>query len=203
MRTYERGNGNGQAKPNVSATGDVLTGGQAGEGFAEALIAYAKGLAQGVAREAVLGGTAESGEHGSIEVGGGGRGATCMLLDGDDGHVPVGLGAEQSESDWFARAGGAVFGGEPELLSLTADGEGGVDPGEEVSRAAQALATGMAAVLAGMVDDHEGEVVGSLEFAQVAEDGGDVLGLVLVDAVQSHEGIEHKESRRMMAHGFV
>lgn len=67
VRVYERGKGNGEAQPNASATGDVLTGGQAGEGFAEALIAYANDLAQGVVREAVLGGTAESSEYGSIE----------------------------------------------------------------------------------------------------------------------------------------
>ncbi len=143
-------------------------------------------------------------EDGGVDIGGGGwvvvspcgspaTMARCMSRRCRRGRGSTGSGAR----------GGTVLGGEQELLAVTAQGEGGIDPGEEVSGAAQALAAGGAAVLAGVVDDHDGEVVGALQLAQVAEDGGDVAGLVLVDAVESHEGVEQEQARGMAADGLV
>jgi len=58
---------------------------------------------------------------------------------------------------------------------VTLQGERGIDPGEEVTGAAQALAAGGgAAVFSGVVDDGDGEIVLTLELSEVAKDGGDV-----------------------------
>jgi hypothetical protein len=43
------------------------------------------------------------------------------------------------------------------------------------------------------VDDHNGDVVGGLQLAQVAEDGGHMPRIVLVDAMQTPEGVEHEQ----------
>ena len=59
-----------------------------------------------------------------------------------------------------------------------------------------------AAVLARVVDDDDGEVVGALQLAQVAEQGGHLAGLVLVDAMQAHEGIEQEQARGLAPHGL-
>jgi hypothetical protein len=55
-----------------------------------------------------------------------------MRLDRDDGQVHVTICADQSESHGLGRAGGAVFRREEELLAVTAQGQGGVDPGEDL-----------------------------------------------------------------------
>src|SRR3972149_5106695 len=60
----------------------------------------------------------------------------------------------------------------------------------------RALAAGHgAAVLAGVVDDGDGEVVGALQLAQVAEDRGDIAGLIFVDAMEPDEGVEQEQGR--------
>ena len=56
--------------------------------------------------------------------------------------------------------------GEHELLALTVQRESGINPCEEIPRAAQVLAAASsAAVLARVVDDGDGEVVSALQFA--------------------------------------
>jgi hypothetical protein len=90
-----------------------------------------------------------------------------------------------------------VLDGEGEVALLTSQVEVGVTPGVEVPGAAETLAglPAGAAVLAGVVDDEDGDVEVALERAEIAEEGGDLPSVVLVDAVEADEGIEHEQAR--------
>src|SRR3972149_1955609 len=55
---------------------------------------------------------------------------------------------------------------------------------------------------AGVVDDGDGEVVGALQLAQVAEERGDIAGLVLVDAMEADEGVEQEQARGLALHSL-
>jgi hypothetical protein len=94
---------------------------------------------------------------------------------GDEGEVHVAVGSDEGEGRRLRSGGGAVLDGEKELLAVTLQGKSGIDPCEEVRGAAQTLsAGGGAAVLAGVVDDDDGEVELPLELTEVAENGGNV-----------------------------
>jgi hypothetical protein len=54
-----------------------------------------------------------------------------------------------------------------------------------------------------MVDDHDREAVGALQLAKVAEYGGHVARLVLIDAVESYEGVEQEQAWGVTAHGLL
>jgi len=60
-----------------------------------------------------------------------------------------------------------------------------------------------AAILACMMHDEDGDVVLALQRAEVAEQCRDFSSIVLVDAVQAHEGIEDEEARRVAAYGVA
>jgi hypothetical protein len=92
---------------------------------------------------------------------------------------------------------------EEELSAMASDEQEGVGPGEEVARAAEALPRVTGAVLAGVVDDEHGDVVGPLQLAQVAKERGDLPGVVLVDAVQPDERVEDEEPRRVARYGVT
>lgn len=55
-------------------------------------------------------------------------------------------------------------------------------------------------MFSGVVDDGDGEVVGSLQVAQIAEYGSYIGGLVFVDAVEAHERIEQEQARCVSPH---
>jgi hypothetical protein len=117
-------------------SGNVARGHQAREGIAEALVAHAEARAQGRTREARRG-VVQRGEDRGVEVGGGRRGGVGTLpLASDDGQVQVALGADEGERDRLGRRSGAVLDGEHQVLAVAAQGEGGIDPGEEVAGAA-------------------------------------------------------------------
>src|SRR3972149_4077048 len=59
-----------------------------------------------------------------------------------EGQVQVALGADEGERDRLGGPGGAVLDGEHELLAVTAQREGGIDPGEEGAGAAPGPAAG-------------------------------------------------------------
>ncbi|HSO37887.1 MAG TPA: hypothetical protein VLT33_35410, partial [Labilithrix sp.] len=50
-----------------------------------------------------------------------------------------------------------------------------------------------------MMHDEDGDVVLALQRAEVAEQRGDLSGVVLVDAMKAHEGIENQKARRVPA----
>lgn len=70
----------------------------------------------------------------------------------------------------------------------------------EIAGAAEALtgSTG-GSVLARVMDDDDRDIKRkrALEIAEVAEYGGDLTGIVLVDAVQTHKRIEDQEARHV------
>ena len=94
---------------------------------------------------------------------------------------------------------------EEKSVFLATDVEVGVSPGVEVAASAKRLAglRASAAIFACMMHDENGDVVLALQRAEVAKQRGDLAGVVLVDAVQAHEGIEHEETRRVAANGVA
>jgi hypothetical protein len=54
-----------------------------------------------------------------------------------------------------------------------------------------------------VVDESHGRVVASLQVAERCEDRHDFAGGVLVDAMQTHEGIEHEEPGLQALDGVV
>ena len=86
---------------------------------------------------------------------------------------------------------------EGELQGVGAAGEVGiaVTPGVEIARSAKSLALGTPAVLADVVDEDDGEVVVSLQQAQVTEEAGHVARGVFIPTVEPDEGIEDEEPR--------
>jgi hypothetical protein len=52
----------------------------------------------------------------------------------------------------------------------------------------------MTGALLCVVDDEDGEIMSSLQLAQVGEQGGDFAAGVLVDAMQTHERIQHQQA---------
>jgi len=73
-----------------------------------------------MAWEAILAGSIQSSEDGSVDVGGGRRSViVAARLVRDDGQVHVPVGADQGEGDGLGRPRGAVFCGEQELLPVS------------------------------------------------------------------------------------
>lgn len=95
--------------------------------------------------------------------------------------------------------------GEDERVLLSADVEVGVTPRVEVATAAESESRLRArrAVLAGVMDDEDGDVELPLKGAEIAEESGDLAGVVLVDAVESNEGIEDEEAGSATADGIA
>lgn len=111
-------------------------------------------------------------------------------------HVVIGTESEP-ERVWGGCA--AMLDGEQELALVASHVEQRVGPGEEVARAAQAVAGLPAgAVLAGVVHDEDGEIVGPGKLAQIAEQRRDLSGVVLVDAMKPHERIEDEQPRSIL-----
>ena len=78
-----------------------------------------------------------------------------------------------------------------------ADVESAVGPGVEVAGAAEAL-SGLCtrgAVLSSVMDDEDGDVVFPLKLAEKSEQGGDLRGAVLVDAMEADERVEDEQAR--------
>ncbi len=193
------GNGNG---PSVAGADDGACVGEAHECVAESLVADAELGAELRTTE----GTpcaAQSVEHEGLEIA-----RHVVVLGGrvarDDGEVDIGIVAgDELEAQRIRSSGGAVLDGEDERVLLPADVEVGVAPGVKVTAAAErepGLCAG-ATVFACMMHDEDGDVVLALQGAEIPEQRGDLTGVVLVDAVQSDEGIEDEQARRIAADG--
>ena len=144
----------------------------------------------------------ESGEDIVVE-GAGGIAWRDGIDDGEVG-VEVGLGRAEAQGGGVRIRSGAVLGGEGEGVTLAAEEEAGIGPGVEVAGAAEVLAGGAGAtVLAGVVNDGDGDVKGSLEVAEVGEQGRDIAGEVFIDAVESDEGVEEEEAGAQVGKGVA
>lgn len=106
--------------------------------------------------------------------------------------------ADSERLDWPVEA---VLQGELQGVGTAGEVGVAVTPGVEIARPAESLALRATAVLADVVDEDDGEVVVSLQQAQVAEQAGHVGGAVLVPPVQPDEGIEEQEARGDLGEG--
>ncbi len=167
---------------------------ESGERIAESFVAYAELGAQVSARQRPSCG-GECVDDGSFESERVMVAALSVLVAvGSRPELEVhGVVADEDECEGVWSWCAAVLDGEQELTALTAHVEQRIGPREEVARAAQALTWLRGrAILARVVDDHDGEVELALQLAQVAEQRGDLSGIVLVDAMQPYEGVKHE-----------
>src|SRR5207237_4974555 len=90
--------------------------------------------------------------------------------------------------------GGAMLNRQDQHVLPAAEGERRIHPGKEIARTAQAQTTGSRAVLAGMVDDKDRQVVSALQGTQVAEDRRDLARLVFVHLMQADKGVQDEQA---------
>ena len=84
-----------------------------------------------------------------------------------------------------------MFDGELQALIIAADQiAGGVGPCVEVGTATQPLAEVAAGAFGHVVDKYESELVSAIDMSQEDEQTGDLGSAVLIEAVQSHQGIQ-------------
>ena len=104
------------------------------------------------------------------------------------------VGSLENERQVRFSGRGAMLDGKREVLVASSEVEIGVAPSVELGASAEGL-TGakMAGSLSGVVDEDDGEMEPSLKLPEVTEDGGDLGGKILVDSVESDEGVEEKE----------
>lgn len=192
------GNGNG---PAIGVANDGAGGGETEKRVAETFVANAELVTKLRAAERVRRG-AERVDDAAIE-------STCGILvvrarsagrEGKmDRRVVVG---DQLKRKRIGSRSRPMLDGEEQAVLLAPHMEERVGPGEEVSAAAERQAgLGAAPVFACMMHDKNGGVVLSLERAKVAKYCRDGLCIVLVDAVNAHEGIEDEEARGVSADG--
>jgi hypothetical protein len=110
-------------------------------------------------------------------------------------------GEEQIER--IGRGGGAVLDRDGELVLGATHVEGAVGPGVKIAGAAEALPSlgARGAILAGVVDDENGDVVLALHLTQKGEEGGDIAGAVFVNAMKSDERVEQEQARSNRTEG--
>jgi hypothetical protein len=85
--------------------------------------------------------------------------------------------------------------GEMNLVVLSAEVEGAVEPGVDLARTSQGLSRTSVMSLASVVNEEDGGLELSLQLSQVREKGGDFRDHVLIDAMGAHEGIEDEQAR--------
>src|SRR5262249_57674816 len=88
--------------------------------------------------------------------------------------------------------------------TVAAEVEIRVAPGVELGGPAQSLAAAdSTGAFLGMVDDDDGEIVSPLQFTQPSEERRNLARGVFVDAMQTHEGIEHEHARSQPGDGLL
>jgi hypothetical protein len=101
---------------------------------------------------------------------------------------------DQFKCDAGHGGGGTMLDGQDDaIVTVPSEIEIGIPPGMELRRSAQGL-TGAdgACALFGVMDEHHGDGVTSLRFAQEGKQRRDVATNILIDAMQAHERIEHE-----------
>lgn len=198
----------GRGIGNAPAFSEALDGprvGEPNESVTEAFVADAKSSAEVSSREwsLVVGqGVYDGLVERDVGVGVAVRANSGMVAAGiggpDDVEMDI-LVTHERETDGVGSGRSAVLNGEEQLCAAAPDEQQRICPRKEVAGAAQTL-SGLAsgAILTRVVHDEDGYVVGALQLAQIAEQRGDLTGVVFVDAMQAHKGIEHEHSRRVL-----
>jgi len=97
-----------------------------------------------------------------------------------------------------------MFDGERKPICLSAQIEVGVTPGMDLAGSAQRLTRAqMSGTFAGVVDEQDGGCMAALQATQESEQRSDVRGDILVDAVDSDEGIENEEFWPQAGNGLL
>lgn len=187
-------------------TNEAALSQEAVEGVTEAFVADAESGSQSAAGVGMRSG-GEGGQDGVVEV------AVCgCVADGvswgvqeqvEVGSAPRVIEGTQDKGQRVGGGGGAVLDGQDEVVTEAAQVEVGVAPGVEVGGAAEGetgLGT-LGATLPCVVHNGDGDVVATLEVAQIAQQSGDVLCAVLVDAVEADKGIQQQQARAEQVEG--
>ena len=87
-----------------------------------------------------------------------------------------------------------MFDRQPQLVTVTAQIEVAVAPGVEFRGTTQGLACTSMAAFASVVHEQHCGVELALECSQEGEQWGDVGCCIFVDAVETHEGVEHEQA---------
>lgn len=179
-------------------------GDEGGEGIGDRGGAHFCGGAKSFEREGGVG----LGEDGFDAIQGGGRGG----LGGRGGAIVVDVqseaiaASEQVKGEADRRGGGAVLDGEGELVAVagTPEVQIAISPGVKLGGTAQGLSgSEVSAALSGVVHEHDGGLIATLQGPQEVEQWGDVCGHVFVHAVQTHEGVEHEHRWAQSADGLI
>ena len=89
---------------------------------------------------------------------------------------------------------GAMFGGQSQLGAFAAHVEIGVAPAMEFTGTAQGLArTAGVGVLAGVMNQEDGQLKLALQFPEIREQRGDLGGVIFIDAVKADQGIQDQQ----------
>jgi hypothetical protein len=89
--------------------------------------------------------------------------------------------------------GSAVLDGEGEIIGLALEIEVGITPSVKLGATPKSLSgPKVTGGFSGVVNDDYSEVEQPLEFAEVRQNGGDVGGRILIDPVQTYEGVEEQ-----------
>lgn len=191
----------------VANAKERASGGEPCEGLAEALVAYAKlGAELGTAER--YAGRGEFVDQEAVEI-------VRRIVERVRGRVAVEDGevngcigvitGDEAKTDGIGSSGSTMLDREDERVLLATDVEVGIAPSVEVAAAAQGE-TGLAsrgAILTCMMHDENGDIELPLKRPQVTEQEGDFAGIVLVDAMQADERIEHEQAWRISANGVA
>ena len=112
---------------------------------------------------------------------------------------------DQFKRDAWRGGGGTMLDAQDDtIVTVPPEIEVGIAPGVELRRSAQGL-TGAdgAGALFGVMDEHHGDGVAPLQFAQEGKQRGDVATDILIDAMQAHERIEDEQARFQPGDGLV
>ena len=112
---------------------------------------------------------------------------------------------DQFKRDAWRGGGGTMLDAQDDtIVTVPPEIEVGIAPGVELRRSAQRLpGTDGARALFGMVDEHHGDGVAPLQFAQEGKQRRDVATDILIDAMQAHERIEDEQARFQPGDGLV
>ena len=104
---------------------------------------------------------------------------------------------DQFERDaWHGGSGTMLDGQDDTIVTVPPEIEVGIAPGVELRRSAQGLTgTNGARALFGVMDEHHGDGVAPLQFAQEGKQRRDIATDILIDAMQAHERIEDEQPR--------
>ena len=190
----------------ISAAGfdDAACGGERDQAFVETGEANAAYPAQFGDRHVPIG-VCECGDDAIVE-GSRRRRLWAMAFDGLECQRIGAVG--EFEREGRHRRCGAVLDSEGDLtgarVTVAAKVEIRVAPGVKLGGPAQRLAAADATgAFLGVVDDDDGEIVSPLQLTQPGEERSNLARGIFVDAMQTHEGIEHEQAGSQPGDGLL